>query len=564
MALRLSIVNDRIAEHIKSSGDAADIAFLKFANSALRNCEYDDLQPEDIVDGGEDKQLDILSVEEDISEGTADIWIIQAKNSPSFSSSALTLLGNGLTWIFQKPLSQYSRLANLKLRRQIEVVREIRNRCGPSNMRIHVFFVTKGDTDRLSKEFKEEASEIREKYTAAALGSFELEILGASELVDILALRERSDARIDDSLPIVYDRNRPSYIRYSSAGITGYICTVRGLEVARLVSGGREKSIFDLNLRRFYGAEKGKVNPTIAETASSKLDSTKFWFFNNGVTIVCDKVQVVDDPDKAHLKLTNVQVVNGCQTSMTLAATAAKGVLLESVEVLVKVYETRDEAFVSRVVLTTNNQNSINSRDLKANDQVQEDYQRGFKQLYGLYYERKPREFRGLPREAARSVVSNERIAQAYLAIVKKRPTIARTQKYKIWEDEFYRQIFVPTTLEKHLLAYSIYAFCLKMKKEALIKFQSDSIRYSIVSYGVFHLARAVGFVFTQKENWDDPEETSRFVEEIGVSNIRLKRCYFKSVSLIRSLIAKRSEWKANINNVFKANEIESVINKAL
>ena len=148
--------------------------------------------------------------------------------------------------------------------------------------------------------------------------------------------------------------------------------TVKGSEIARLVGGDRDKAIFDLNLRRYYGPEKGRVNPRIAATSSNRNESHLFWFFNNGITIVCDRCQVVDDPDSPHLKLTNLQIVNGCQTSMTLAATAQKGSLQDDVEVLAKIFETSDEGFVSKVVLTTNNQNAISSRDLKANDQVQE------------------------------------------------------------------------------------------------------------------------------------------------------------------------------------------------
>jgi hypothetical protein len=243
---------------------------------------------------------------------------------------------------------------------------------------------------------------------------------------------------------------------------------------------------------------------------------------------------------------------------------AGDGRLQENVEVLVKIFETTDETFVSKVVLTTNNQNAINSRDLKANDQVQEDYQRAFSQLYHLYYERKPREFKGLSREENRNVISNERVAQAYLAIVKKKPTIARTQKYRIWDEEWYRQLFPETTIEKHVLAYYIYNYCLRAKKEALAKWQADPIRYSVVSYGVFHLARVLAFKYTRKENWDDPDEADTWIEEIRTKPSKLSRHYSTSVTLICKLIKKKPEWMENINNVFKAGDIEGAINKEL
>ena len=372
MPLRKSIINDRLEECVQSSGDKPDSAFTKLTHSIIQDCDYDDLQPEDWVEGGEDKQMDVLSIDEDPITGVADVLILQTKNTDSFSSSALTLLGNGLSWVFEKSKAQYQNLRNIPLLRKIGEVREFRNRSGPSNLRVRVFFVTKGNTKSLPKEFADEMAEIQAKYATGGFNYFKIAALGASELVDLLAEHERRERQIDETLPIIYDRNKPSYIRYSSYGIMGYICTAKGSEIERLVRGDREKTIFDLNLRRFYGIEKGRVNPGIAATSSDENESHMFWFFNNGITIVCDRCEVVDDPDNAHLKLTNLQIVNGCQTSMTLASSAEKGRLQDNVEVLVKVFETMDDRFVGKVVLTTNNQNAINSRDLKANDQIQE------------------------------------------------------------------------------------------------------------------------------------------------------------------------------------------------
>jgi hypothetical protein len=564
MPLRLSIINDRMEELHKTSGDKPDVAFMKFVYSLFMDCDYNDLPLEDVVDGGDDKQIDVVSIEEDTRSETADILIIQAKNSESFSTNALTLLGNGLSWLFEKPKAQYQSLTNVRFARKIEEVRDVRNRLGPSNMRVRVFFVSKGDTGNLAKDFVTELGEINEKYKAGAFAEFAIEPAGASELVDILAERERRQKQVDDQLPIIYDRNKPSYIQYRAHGLTGYICTVRASEIARLVAGEREKSVFDLNLRRFYGIRRGRVNPEIAATCSDSEASHMFWFFNNGITLVCDRCQVVDDPDNTHLKLTNLQIVNGCQTSMTLAKMAEESRLQDNTEVLLKIFETTNASFVGRVVLTTNNQNAISSRDLKANDPIQVDYQKAFDQLYNLRYERKPREFARLPPTEAQLVVSNEKVAQAYLAIVKKKPTIARTQKYRIWDAEWYAQLFPNATIEKHVLSYLIYDFCLQEKATALEKWSADAIRYAIVSYGVFHLARVLAFRFTQKENWDNTEETNAWISQIRCSPSQLRRHYSRSVTLIKNLMKKLREPIENINNVFKASEIEGAINAEL
>ena len=240
ITLRQSIIDDRLDEYVQMSGDKPDLAFTKLAYSILRDCDYDELQPEEIVDGGEDKQLDVISIEEDSLSGIADVLILQTKNTTSFSSTALTLLGNGLSWVFEKRKSQYQGLRNIPLVRKIDEIREFRNRSGPSNMSIRVIFVTKGDASKLPKEFSDETEEIRTKYKAGGFLAFDIAALGAWELVELLGEQERRQRQIDDKLPILYDLNKPSYIRYSTQEMNGYICTARGSEIARLVSGERE------------------------------------------------------------------------------------------------------------------------------------------------------------------------------------------------------------------------------------------------------------------------------------------------------------------------------------
>ena len=249
---------------------------------------------------------------------------------------------------------------------------------------------------------------------------------------------------------------------------------------------------------------------------------------------------------------------------MTLQSMYAEGKLRDDVNVLVKAFVTNDPTFVSRIVLTTNNQNAISSRDLWANDRAQQDYQRAFRDLYGYFFERKKNEFKNLSAEETKKLINNEKVGQAFLAIVKKRPTTARTQKYRIWQQDLYRDVFPDSSVERHLLAYLIYSYCQKQKRSALKKWSDDDVRYSIVSYGVFHLARIVARRFTGKEDWSDVNQTRKWINQIETDASVLKRHYDASITLSRNLIKKRPEWLENVNNVFKAADIESAINRAV
>ena len=70
--------------------------------------------------------------------------------------------------------------------------------------------------------------------------------------------------------------------------------------------------------------------------------------------------------------------------------------LQDDVRVLVRVYATDTPDLVQRITLTTNSQNRITDRDLRANDRVQVDIQKVKREKYQYLYERKNKEYRAL------------------------------------------------------------------------------------------------------------------------------------------------------------------------
>src|SRR5688500_891053 len=103
MSIRLTIIEERVEELSSTRGDNRDLTFLKFAYSLMKPADFTDLELEDIVDGTDDKQIDVISIEERASGLEADVFILQGKNQTSFPTNHLTLMGNGLGWIFEQP-----------------------------------------------------------------------------------------------------------------------------------------------------------------------------------------------------------------------------------------------------------------------------------------------------------------------------------------------------------------------------------------------------------------------------------------------------------------------------
>ena len=104
----------------------------------------------------------------------------------------------------------------------------------------------------------------------------------------------------------------------------------------------------------------------------------RFWYLNNGITIVCDAVSLESEGGAHRITLTNPQVINGQQTTYALAA-SRKGASKARVSVraigLPRGDQPADwkayEEMVASVVRATNSQNQITQSDLRSNDRLQ-------------------------------------------------------------------------------------------------------------------------------------------------------------------------------------------------
>src|SRR6185436_7481608 len=80
--------------------------------------------------------------------------------------------------------------------------------------------------------------------------------------------------------------------------------------------------LFARNVRGFLGSTE--INRGMEATLAKEPEY--FWYYNNGVTIVCDDAKQESSRGHNILRVTNPQVINGQQTTRTLARTVRKGV----------------------------------------------------------------------------------------------------------------------------------------------------------------------------------------------------------------------------------------------
>lgn len=95
---------------------------------------------------------------------------------------------------------------------------------------------------------------------------------------------------------------------------TTVIAEVTLKELARFVDKDKDY-LFYSNIRNFLG--RNKINKEIEKTFHNSPKD--FWYFNNGITIVCDNYEIQNfNGNGALIKIQTPQIVNGCQTANTI------------------------------------------------------------------------------------------------------------------------------------------------------------------------------------------------------------------------------------------------------
>lgn len=560
MALRQQIIQDRIEAIMHNLGSTKDHAFLRFAHSILTSQSIHAFDSADLVDGGQDKQIDAITI--DLHPDEATIYILQAKYTDAFSSNILIQMHNGLEWIFNKPRADVAELPNLKLRDKIYEYRSILSDLGPSNIHIIVAFVTKGMTKEIAQEFHQEVKAIRDDYDNETFARFELLIWGAHELVEQLNNLEKRGRKINENVRIKYDANNPSLIRYHAQGLRGIVCTTPAREIARIVNNDPTGTIFDFNIRRFLGT-RGAVNADILRACTDRSVGHEFWFLNNGITIVCDSFDAVTDPDTPIIKLKNMQIVNGCQTATTLAIAEQKGLLTSDVRVLLRIYEAPSPELVGKIVLATNNQNKISTQDLRANDPIQIDMEHTLA-TYGYHYERKPRQYDNQTQVDTQRIIPNELLAQCCLAVVLKKPSDARGRKYKIWS-ELYREIFSGEAIEPYIIAWQIYQQTVIWIKASGYMLDTNDLRRKLASMGTFFVARIASFLWRGNDQFRiDRSQLQQQIQTLGANPQVLNPDIGEAFALLESIIQKNSQYRSDLDKALKASPLETDIDRTL
>ncbi len=272
----------------------------------------------------------------------------------------------------------------------------------------------------------------------------------------------------------------------------GLIGTVRGDEIVRLITDPNfpqevDDTLFEDNIRLYLG-EANEINRKILSTALSEKN-TQFWYLNNGITIVCDRMDYQPRSANPKVRMINPQIVNGGQTSHALFEAARSDLArIYDVKLLLRVIETADRAFTNSVAEATNSQTPIRSRDIRSNDSIQVRIENALAG-HGYFYERKNDQHIERPAEFRIDAV---KLGQIILAYVLREPDRAKTSSNRIF-GEYYGWVFDEGILsaENIITMWRIYKLVDDDRRRAMTALNSrlkQTYDEAWIIEGVFHI----------------------------------------------------------------------------
>lgn len=399
-----------------------------------------DLSDQEAVDclteGGTDFGVDAVAVG-DVSDGEFAVTLVQGKYHHENLEGVKGFPQSGVEKAVQAVRALFDPGAPLELNPRLRAqVEEVRSLILDGNIpRVRVLLCSNGESWK-----RPEAQAIidRERFGEQAV----FEHVNHDVLVRIL----QSTAPVKDTLQFagkatVEDFN---YVRV-------FVGKVPVSELARLMDAHGDR-LLERNIRRYLGLHGNRVNEAIAATLRSDAERPNFYFYNNGVTLICSRFDYnALQPENHRVRVEGLQIINGGQTSKTIQSTLAHqstlaqsqlphvGANFDVAFVLVRLYQVPSDStsFVQTITYATNSQNPVDLKDLRSNDERQKKIELSLRDL-GYEYRRQRGE--GAPTPGDISVGT---AAEAVLSVWRRRPQQAKFRGGEHF-GRLYEDIFSP------------------------------------------------------------------------------------------------------------------------
>lgn len=344
-----------------------------------------------------------------------------------------------------------------------EVVAEIKTKCdeflkGRRDRRIIVYCHYINNATGIYRNNEKEINNVLARFNAdRQLLGFSIQVYGVKEILELV--REGKIQVGSESLELVnegmYSYRLEDNSKRESLGLPKKVivgmCNVN--EFIRLQNTYHHNQLYAENIRLYLG-DRGNVNKDIIATITSS-ESLWFPYMNNGISIICDSLAIGNTNAAKHVQtftLENMQIINGCQTVNALYSAKYGENTRDNfrpANVMVRIYEINPSQtdFKMNIIKATNNQNSVKSYSLMANDPIQIRIAEVLRK-FNIIYDRKGE---GKNIQGNQMIISMVNVALAYRAVYlfMARSLRSGLGKSRVFQKAEYDKIFNGNLLEE-------------------------------------------------------------------------------------------------------------------
>ncbi|MEO6041787.1 MAG: AIPR family protein [Croceibacterium sp.] len=406
-----------------------------------------ELAAESIVGGGDDKKCDVFYFDQENGIVVlAQCYMAQTQKTEAPANKASDL-NTAVAWILNADLTKIPEALQ-------DRAAELRKALAEDEVRqLHVWYVHNLPTS------KNVANELETVATTAKVGikqhttldNVEVYVkeIGCDELLKLYVQAERAIIVTDEFsvvVPSVVETNGPNWSSLSTFVLGDWLAQ----QFDKF-----KTDLFSANIRGYLGSREVDANINNGIKSTARDEPENFSIYNNGITALVLDYEVVKVETGSEIRLKGLSIVNGAQTTGSLANVGGK--LGDKLLVPIRFVKSSSEDIVNKIVKYNNSQNKIEAADFRSGDQIQQRLREEFEIVPDADYEGGRRGGASDAIKRSKNTIPSYTIAQA-LAAFHGDPVTAYDRKSALWTgDKSYAEIFNEKKTARHMvLVYSL------------------------------------------------------------------------------------------------------------
>lgn len=239
-----------------------------------------------------------------------------------------------------------------------------------------------------------------------------------------------------------------------------------------------QRNLFYDNVRDFQG--QNSVNREIEATLKSGSGQAALSIYNNGITIIAKKVERIS----GKIKLTDYQIVNGCQTSHVLFAN--KDLIDPTSHIVLKIIETVDSEIAVNVIKATNRQTEVKVEAFESLSPFHKDLEDYYKaraasRKYPIYYERRSKQYDNMPGIRSSEVITLSAQIKSFVSACLAQPQSTHRYFGEVLDSNRPRMFVAGDALERYYTAAAILSRLDNLFKRNSVKLKHKGFKYHFV-----------------------------------------------------------------------------------